>query len=494
LKFKQSKTTKCWHREADVVVVGYGAAGASAAITAYDAGVRVLILEKAPQGQEGGNSRVSAQGWFSPDPVDKAIEYFNSLCGDYAVPQEIVRVWAAEMSRNLEWIVSLGVHPTAETSFHEKGEFPELPGAECAHVYRIGTASGHSRTWLVLKEAVEKRGIEVLYSTPGKKLIQENSTLEVIGVQSEQKGAEIDIKASKAVILTCGGFENNLEMVRQYLTDLPYCYPLGTPFNTGDGIKMAISAGADLWHMNNISGPWYGIKLPGFAAALEVLPLHFAREFTGGLILVNGDGKRFVDEKYRDAHGKIKIGGQWLQSRAPHPLFMIFDQTLLTTIPLNDKNSFASWNSMHKVYGWSSDNRTELEKGWIKQADTIGDLAGLINVDTQTLGDSVQRWNRGCLEGKDLDFGRTRMLSPIIGPPFYAIELFPVFLNTQGGPRRNEKGQIIRPDGKPIRRLYSAGELGSVYSFLYQGGGNLGECMAFGRISGRNASAENPWE
>ena len=85
------------------------------------------------------------------------------------------------------------------------------------------------------------------------------------------------------------------------------------------------------------------------------------------------------------------------------------------------------------------------------------------------------------------------MLAPIAQPPFYAIEISPCFINTQGGPRRNEKGQIVRPDGNPIRRLYSAGELGSIFGYLYQGGGNLGECMAFGRISGRNAAAEKPW-
>jgi succinate dehydrogenase/fumarate reductase flavoprotein subunit len=66
----------------------------------------------------------------------------------------------------------------------------------------------------------------------------------------------------------------------------------------------------------------------------------------------------------------------------------------------------------------------------------------------------------------------------------------PRMLNTQGGPRRNEKGQIVRPHGTPIRRLYSAGELGSIYSYLYQGTGNIGECLAFGRVSGRHAAAE----
>ncbi len=86
------------------------------------------------------------------------------------------------------------------------------------------------------------------------------------------------------------------------------------------------------------------------------------------------------------------------------------------------------------------------------------------------------------------------MLAPIAEGPFYAVELSPSMLNTQGGPRRNEKAQIVRPDGSPIPRLYSAGELGSIYSYLYQGTGNIGECLAFGRISGRNAAAEPRWE
>ena len=85
------------------------------------------------------------------------------------------------------------------------------------------------------------------------------------------------------------------------------------------------------------------------------------------------------------------------------------------------------------------------------------------------------------------------MLSPIQQAPFYAVELSPSMLNTQGGPRRNARAQIVRPDGSAIPRLYSAGELGSIYSYLYQGTGNIGECLAFGRIAGRNAAAEQPW-
>ena len=97
------------------------------------------------------------------------------------------------------------------------------------------------------------------------------------------------------------------------------------------------------------------------------------------------------------------------------------------------------------------------------------------------------------MPGAMREFGRTLMLAPFGSGPFYAVEMSPSMLNTQGGPRRNERAQIVRPDGTPIPRLYSAGELGSIYSYLYQGTGNIGECLAFGRIAGRNAVAETAW-
>jgi hypothetical protein len=257
---------------------------------------------------------------------------------------------------------------------------------------------------------------------------------------------------------------------------------------------MAMEVGADLWHMNNVAGPWFCLKVPEIAAAFEIVPLHFSRDVSGGMIVVGPDGKRFVDEKYKDHHGQKEINGRWAQSSAPCPMFMIFDHALFSAGPVYDKNSIASWNTMFKVYDWSDDNSAELAKGWIKKADTITELAGKIGLDPAAVEDSVNKWNGHYAAGKDTEFGRTRMLSPVEAPPFYAMELSPVFLNTQGGPRRNGRGQIVRPNGEAIFRLYSAGELGSIYSFLYQGGGNLGECMAFGRISGRNAAAEKPWE
>jgi hypothetical protein len=175
-------------------------------------------------------------------------------------------------------------------------------------------------------------------------------------------------------------------------------------------------------------------------------------------------------------------------------MFMVFDHAVFTAGPLYDTKPVSGWGRIMERYEWSRDNGAELERGWIRRAETISGLAASIGLDAAALEASVLRWNHCCETGKDVDFGRRKMLLPFGRPPFYAIELSPSMLNTQGGPRRNERGQIVRPDDTPIPRLYSAGELGSIYSYLYQGTGNIGESLAFGRISARNAVAESPWD
>ena len=212
------------------------------------------------------------------------------------------------------------------------------------------------------------------------------------------------------------------------------------------------------------------------------------------MIVVGPDARRFVDEKYKTRHGKVPVNGRWLPLSTPCPMYLIFDHTLFTAGPLYDKHPSHGWTQIIERYDWSEDNSAELAKGWIKTDDSLASLAALVGLDPATLEATVSRWNRFCDAKHDADFGRTLMLAPILDGPFYAVELSPSMLNTQGGPRRNEKAQIVRPDGTPIPRLYSAGELGSIYSYLYQGTGNIGECLAFGRVSGRNAAAEAPWE
>ena len=480
-----------WDVEADIVVVGFGAAGVAAAVTAYDLGARVVILEKAPEGEHGGNTKVAGQGYLNTSSAEEAAAYLTALCGPFAVPPEMVTAWAEEMGRNNDWLASVGGDPQEHQHPPVGIEFPDLPGAGCVHKFHDGPTYGYSYTWKRFESLVRERPIPIFYETPGRALIQHDVTKEILGVRA---GNGLAVKARKGVVLTCGGFENNQEMIRNYLPGIPYCYTSGSPYNEGDGITMAMSVGADLWHMNNYAGPSMALKVPEVRTSFSMQALHYSKETPGGMVVVGPDARRFCDEKYKTCHGKIPVNGRWLPLSTPCPMFMIADHRLFAAGPLYDMHPSHGWTQIVERYEWSADNGAELAKGWIKRADTLAGLAETVGLDPAALGDTVARWNRHCEAGRDAEFGRKLMLAPVAEPPFYAVELSPSMLNTQGGPRRNERGQIVRPDGSPIPRLYSAGELGSIYSYLYQGTGNIGECLAFGRISARNAAAETPWD
>jgi len=483
-----------WDMEAEVVIVGFGGAGAATAITAHDLGAKVLMLEKAPEGEEGGNTRIAGQGYLQIYDVDKAVMYLDALSGPYPVLSQMVRTWAEEVRGNNDWVSGIGGDPQEHQHQPEGIEFPDLPGADCAHKFHNGDILGYSNTWKFFESSVKRRPIQVLYETPGQELIQDGITKEILGVRAEQGGRSIHVKARKAVVLTCGGFENNQEMIRNYLPELPYCYTSGTPHNNGDGIRMAQMVGADLWHMNNYAGPSMALKVPECKATLSMMALHHTHDQPGGMIVVGPDAKRFANEKVHTKHGRIRKNGQWARLPVPCPMHMVFDHALFTCGPLYDMKPVSGWARIMERYEWSKDNSAELRRGWIKRGETVAALAASIGLNPAALEESIRRWNGICESGKDSDFERRKMLVPIVKPPFYAIELSPSMLNTQGGPRRNERGQIVRPDDTPIPRLYSAGELGSIYGNLYQGTGNIGECLAFGRISARNAVAEAPWD
>jgi len=220
---------------------------------------------------------------------------------------------------------------------------------------------------------------------------------------------------------------------------------------------------------------------------------------TPNFIFVARDGTRFVaegDPLGMASHGKIRRNGRWVQMPCPLPIYMVFDETFRKAGGIGGKPSgwTMGWDFTYGLYDWSDDNSREIDKGWIKKADTIRDLAATVNLPPDGLDATVQRYNGFANDHKDEDFGRVPgSLSAIQTPPYYAMELTPSVLNTQGGPRRNKDSQIVNVHGVPIPRLYSAGELGSIYGFQYNGGGNIGECIAFGRVAGRNAAKEKPW-
>ena len=142
-----------------------------------------------------------------------------------------------------------------------------------------------------------------------------------------------------------------------------------------------------------------------------------------------------------------------------------------------------------------ADNLREVELGIIKKADTIAGLAQHLGVDAAILEATVARWNESCARNKDEEFGRpSGTMMPLDTPPYYVGDLYPMVSNTQGGPVHNARQQVIDVFNAPISRLYSAGELGSGFGFLYLSGGNLSECIVGGGIAGRGAAALSPWD
>ena len=203
-----------WDIEADVVVAGFGAAGVATAVTAHDLGAKVVILEKAPEGEHGGNTRVAGQGYLNTSDAAQAAAYLTALCGPYKVPETMIAAWAEEMGRNNDWLARLGGDPQEHQHPPVGIEFPDLPGSDCVHKFHDGPTYGYSFTWKRFESLVERRPIPVLYETPARELIQHDTTKEILGVHAARGEKPIAVKAKKAVVLTCGGFENNQEMIR----------------------------------------------------------------------------------------------------------------------------------------------------------------------------------------------------------------------------------------------------------------------------------------
>lgn len=462
--------TIAWNLTYDVVVAGYGAAGATAAISASDAGASVLVLEKAPKGSEGGNSKFAGQDVMGPLNYEDGLAYYKALRGLFttSTSDSMLETYVAECVKNPDYLVSLGA---VYEDFWQKSwpEYPEFEGSESIYTWIVGGQSFQGTLYKLLQDNVAKRDIDVLYEAPATHLIQDPFTKVIIGVQFEKDGQTVNVRAKNGVVLATGGFEANQEMIQNYLQQ-PYVYVVAAVYNTGDGIKMAQEVGADLWHMSNSAGYTWGFQPEGQPTAVRSLTVSAG-------IIVGPTGERFMDETTANRHGKINYGGRWISMPTPLPAYYVFDNNACMTTPV--------------VKTWSEGCVDEVEKGWVVKADTIEELAEKIGVDPETLKATVDNYNGYVASGVDEQFGRDpEKLVAVSEGPFYALEIGPCMLNTQGGAKRNERAEVIDVNGDPIPHLYSAGEMGALFADMYNGGGNLGECVAFGRIAGANAAAE----
>jgi succinate dehydrogenase/fumarate reductase flavoprotein subunit len=332
-------------------------------------------------------------------------------------------------------------------------------------------------------------------------------------VWQPSSGNQLNIKANKSVILCTGGFEYDDQTKASSLKMYPAHF-YGWIYNTGDGLRLASKAGAGMWHMNEISGRC----VPWFPDHDEAYSYQVSAQLAYPKILVDKYGRRYADESSPAA------GHNWwtlldeFNISVPEfsriPTFMVFDETLRTKGgAISSGGSQSLPTQLGGTTVWSSDSSAEIARGWIMKGSTPADLAAAINsatlvgwnnddaitvpsgikvnIDPNVLTATITNYNNYCASGVDQDFGRSKStLIPLATPPFYALPLWPGGPNTQGGPRRNEKGQVLDLAGNPIPRLYSNGECGSMWALYPAVGGDNSELIVFGQIAGKNAAAE----
>ena len=494
-----------WDEEHDIVIAGYGMAGTAAYIEAVeiDPNVDVVIYDKSDEANAGGQAIASGQCviFVEPNDVETFRTYMRAMNEPHVIPEEDFNWLTNEFATDLEWIQEALEPVGYEVGYSGGGalrwgtllvEFPDLPGADF-----VG-ATGHFRDkngglafenggcWNGFAKAAEYRGAKPQYEHQVVCLVQDAVTRKVDGVGVKKPdGSVIYVKARKGVLLATGGYEGDMEMYRNF-NGGDRIYNAGSPYVTGDGVKMEMAIGAQLWHMDGQTmscGYFHGIKVPDFETT-------FIRQFymkQGSWMEVAADSTRYYNEakSYQRQHMKYYEHGKYVDVpiARSQPVHIIFDEECRKAQPM--VNAWIGWPvTCRNPYHWSDDNSVEIEKGWIVKADTIEELAEKLGRDPAALRAEVDHFNAMVDAGEDADFGRDiTTMAKIENGPFYAIEEVPAMPACSGGARRNIKGQVLNWDNEPIEGLYSAGELGSLVCNLYQNGTYLHEAICSGRAA-----------
>ena len=494
-----------WNEEHDIIICGYGMADTAAYIEAYeiDNNVDVAIYDNSDEANAGGQAIASGQCVIFVDPNDLETwrTYMRAMNEPHVIPEEDFNWLTHEFAHDLEWIQAALEPVNYEVGYSGGGalrwgtllvEFPDLPGADF-----VG-ATGHFRDknggkafenggcWHGFDKAARHRGAKPLYEHRVCCLVQDAVTKKVEGVGVQKAdGTVFYSKARKGVLLCTGGYEGDMDMYRNF-NGGDRIFNGGSPYVKGDGVKMQMAIGAQMWHMDGQTmscGYFHGIKVPDFETT-------FIRQFYmahGGWMEVAKDGTRYYDEarSYQRQHMKYYEHGKYVDVPIARmqPVHMIMDDNCFKAQPL--VNAWIGWPvTCRNPYAWSADNSVELEKGWIIKADTIEELAEKIGKDPAALKAEVEKYNAMVDAGADTDFGRDiTTMAKIEQGPFYAIEEVPAMPACSGGAKRNIKGQVLNWDNEPIEGLYSAGELGSLVCNLYQNGTYLHEAICSARAA-----------
>ena len=466
-----------WDAEADVVVVGFGCAGACAAIAARDAGADVLVLERAGGG--GGTSAMSGgliyMGGGTPvqeacgytDTVEGMLTFLTAACGP-EVDAPKLQVFCEESVAHFRWLERHGVPfkrsfypepsmepPTDDCLVYSGGEdaypFDRLtPAVPRAHKPQHPNAAG-GFLMQKLVAAAEASGARIRCGARTETLVVERDG-RIAGVVVRHDASEQLVRARRGVVLAAGGFVNNPEMVRRHSPLLQRCsFKLGTDGDDGRAIRMAMGAGADLVRMH---------------AGEVAIPITPPRRLVRG-ILVTAAGQRFINE---DAYyGRV---GQEGLFRHGGRMFLIVDTAIY-------ERNLAGFEATHVEA-------------------TIAELEQSVGFPAGSLQRTVALYNEHAAAGRDPLFHKhRRFLQPLIEPPFAAVDcstdkvLWATF--TLGGVRTSPDGEALTPEGEPIPGLYAVGRTSSGIAVEgYVSGISLGDGTFFGRRAGARAATARP--
>ena len=447
---KTAETLDC-----DVVIVGAGGAGLTAAVRATQEGAKVLVLEKMPM--VGGNSLKASGGMNCAGTkfqeaagiTDSGVQEFieDTMNGGHQLNDlALVTTMAENSSDAVNWLESIGaplpkVAATGGTT-HKYLHSPEDGSPVGAYLEAK------------LSEEAEKQGIEIMLNTTATEIIMVDGV--AAGVKAEDAEHEYTVNA-KAVILATGGFGANFELMCSFNPSLANAVTTNHPGATGDGILMAEAVGAATVDMEQIQ------LHPTVYQATSMLVSEKMRSL--GAILVNQEGKRFTNDlATRDA-----VSAAELEQTGGYA-YIIFDQNLV------DNNKSAA---------------QYIEQGMAVSGDTYEALAEAMGVDVDAFVETMNTWNQAVADGEDKEFGRNNgMDADLSTAPFYAIQIAPGIHHTMGGIKIDTETQIIDTEGNVIPGLFAAGETtGGVHGGNRIGGNAVCDFVVFGRIAGANAAA-----
>ena len=447
-KPKEDKTV-----DTDIVIIGAGGAGMTAAIMVHQAGKNFVLLEKMPYA--GGNTTKATGGMNAAEThyqkeqgIEDSTALFaaDTMKGGHALNDPaLVAVMANQSAGAIDWLDTIGA------------SLPKISYSGGASVNRIHAPEDGSGVggYLVdrFSAKLDELGVEILFDTAATELLVDGEG-KICGVKAEGADANYTFNC-KAVILATGGFGANEEMYTQYRPDLKGTVTTNAPGATGDGIVMAQALGADLVDIEQIQ------LHPTVEQTTSMLITESVRG--DGAILVNQSGVRFTNELLtRDAvsAAELEQEGQYA--------WIIFDQNLRDHLKATEKY---------------------VKSGITVQADTIEGLAELLEIDPDTLAKTLDDWNGYVKDQRDPDFGRTTgMDADLTTPPYYAIKIAPGIHHTMGGVKIDTSAQVINTEGKPIPGLFAAGEVtGGVHGGNRLGGNAVADIVIFGRIAAESA-------